>query len=147
MSAIRHTGIYVCDLERMKDFYCDHFGMRVAVHAFEKGDYIDTVLALDDVELELYKLCFPDGSMIELIHRKGNERACEQGNVYDVGRAHIAITVDAVNLLAERLLQSNITFLSMPTVSADGRAKVCFCKDPEGNFLELVEELGIDEEL
>lgn len=142
MLKLRHTGIYVQDLERMKDFYCDSFGMQVAVHAFENGDYIDTVLDSVGVELELYKLRFPDGSMVELIHRNGGGNVCERGMIYDVGRTHMAITVNAVEPLAEKLLQSGITFLSVPTVSADGTAKVCFCKDPEGNFLELVEEIN-----
>lgn len=141
MLKLRHTGIYVHDLEKMKNFYCDSFGMQVAVHAFESGNYIDTVLDLAGVELELYKLRFPDGSMVELIHRNGDENVCKQGKVYDMGRTHMAITVDAVESLVEKLSQTGIRFLSMPTVSADGTAKVCFCKDPEGNFLELVEEI------
>ena len=89
MLSIRHTGIYVRDLETMKDFYCNNFGMKVLVHAFEKGNYIDTVLGIDKTELELYKLGYEDGTMIELIHRKGGDETGCRGNVYDNGHMHI----------------------------------------------------------
>ena len=144
MLSIRHTGIYVRDLEKMKKFYCDTFGMKTAVHAFEKGVYIDTVLGLAETELELYKLCFEDGTMIELIHRKGGEEAETQGKVYENGRMHIAVTVRDTEQLFAALSQTGIAFISKPIISADGAAKVCFCQDPEGNYLELVEELAID---
>ncbi len=140
MLKLRHTGIYVHDLERMKDFYCDNFGMQVAVHAFEKGNYIDTVLGLEKVELELYKCRFDDESMIELIHCNREVGKELRGAVYDVGCAHMGITVENVECLYERLQKEGIVFISPPTLSADGSAKVCFCKDPEGNYLELVEE-------
>lgn len=143
MLKLRHTGVYVQDLEKVKNFYLETFGMQVAVHAFEKSDYIDTVLGVENVELELYKLQFHDGSMLELIHRKGNADSRSQGNVYDAGCFHMAFTVDAIEPLAEKLTQSGIAFLSKPTLSADGGAKVCFCKDPEGNFIELVEEQDV----
>lgn len=147
MLSIRHTGIYVRDLEKMKDFYCNILGMKIATHAFENGNYIDTVLGLDKTELELYKLKFEDGTMIELIHRKGGDGAESQGNVYDNGHMHIAITVSDIERLFAILSRSGITFISSPMYSADGTAKVCFCRDPEGNYLELVEEIALDKKL
>lgn len=147
MLSIRHTGIYVRDLEKMKDFYCNMFGMETAVHAFEKGAYIDTVLGLAKTELELYKLKFEDGTMIELIHRKGEDGTEKQGNVYDNGQMHIAITVSNVEQLFSTLSRSDITCISAPMFSADGTAKVCFCRDPEGNYLELVEEIAKNEKI
>lgn len=147
MLSIRHTGIYVCNLEKMKQFYCDTFGMEVAVHAFEKGSYIETVLGLKEIELEVYKLRFEDGTMLELIHRKGGDEAGNQGRVYDNGHIHIALTVGDVEQRYKKLSQLGTTFISGPMFSADGTAKVCFCRDPEGNYLELVEEISINEKL
>lgn len=141
MLKLRHTGIYVHDLEQIKEFYCDNFGMNVSVHAFEKGNYIDTVLGLKKADLELYKLRFDDESMIEFIHCKVEDPKVIQGAIYDIGRSHIAITVENLEHLYNILLQKGVMFISRPTVSSDGTAKVCFCKDPEGNYLELVEEL------
>ncbi len=142
MLKIRHTGIYVNDLKSMKDFYCKNFGMKVAVHAFEKGNYIDTVLGLVNTRLELYKLKFEDETMLELIHREEEEQTKIRGNVYDIGCIHLAITVDDVEQTVKILQGSGVTFLSSPMLSDDGKAKVCFCRDPEGNYLELVEEIA-----
>ncbi len=142
MLKIRHTGIYVNNLENMKDFYCKNFGMNEAVHAFEKGNYIDTVLGLVNTRLELYKLKFEDGTMLELIHREEEKPTEIRGNIYDVGCMHLAITVDNVEQTVKILQKSGVTFLSRPMVSDSGNAKVCFCRDPEGNYLELVEEIA-----
>lgn len=142
MLKIRHTGIYVNNLENMKNFYCKNFGMKVAVHSFEKGNYIDTVLGLSNIRLELYKLKFEDGTMIELIQREEEKQTEIRGNVYDIGCIHLAITVDKIDQMIRILQESGAALLSEPMVSADGSARVCFCKDPEGNYLELVEEIA-----
>lgn len=145
MLKIRHTGIYVNNLENMKNFYTQNFGMKVAVHAFEKGNYIDTVLGLKNIRLELYKLKFEDGTTIELIRREEEKQTEIRGNVYNIGCMHLAITVDNIDQTVKILQESGTKFLSEPMVSDDGKAKVCFCKDPEGNYLELVEEIAENE--
>ena len=80
--------------------------------------------------------------MLELIHREEEEQTKIRGNVYDIGCIHLAITVDDVEQTVKILQGSGVTFLSSPMLSDDGKAKVCFCRDPEGNYLELVEEIA-----
>ena len=41
----------------------------------------------------------------------------------------------------EELAKRGCQMLSGPCISPDGKARVFFAKDPEGNYLELVEEL------
>jgi catechol 2,3-dioxygenase-like lactoylglutathione lyase family enzyme len=138
---IRHTGIYVIDLEKMKDFYCAVLGMDIAVHAIEKGSYISTVLALEEAELELYKLQAKDGSMLELLSfGKGKEKKIRK-NIWEAGQYHIAVTVGDLDREYIRLSELGIPFISPPQISPDGYAKMCFCQDPEGNYIELVEVL------
>ena len=48
MKHIRHTGIFVDDLEIMKDFYMKHFDMQVAVYDTEEGEYISKLYGLKD---------------------------------------------------------------------------------------------------
>jgi len=50
---IRHTGIFVDDLEKMKEFYCSNFDMTVTVHATETGEYISTITGVPNIEIEL----------------------------------------------------------------------------------------------
>jgi len=47
---------------------------------------------------------------------------------------HVALAVDDLNALAQRLLQHGIAF----TLSQSGR-QALFCRDPDGNALEFIE--------
>ena len=143
MENIRHIGVYVDDLEGMKQFYCNNFAFAVKVHDIEKSLYIDRVLGLQNSSVELYKLELSGGGMLELLkytQDKNVLKDCRE-TVWKKGNAHIAITVDDVVRLYEKLCRQSIRFISEPVMSSDGKAKVCFCQDPEGNYLELVEEL------
>ena len=144
MCLIRHTGIYVDDLERMKDFYCRYFDMTVAVHDTEGGRYSETILGVPGISIELYKLKRSDGTMIELLkpHIPQEERKdVHSDSVTHHGCMHIAFTVGNLDKVYADMLSEGINFISEPTVSPNGNAYVCFCKDPEGNYLELVQEL------
>ncbi len=140
---IRHTGIYVNDIELMKKFYCNYFDMEITLHTIEEGIYIDTLLGLNGGgSLEIYKLTAPKGGMIELLkYNKSNCVLKDKEMVWETGKMHIALTVRNVEAKYRELLTSGASFLSAPCISPSGAAKVCFCRDPEGNYLELVEEV------
>ncbi len=109
----------------------------------ETGVYIDNVLSLRDVRLSTIKLAADSGSaLIELLefgsHREGMPAKRE---VYSVGPSHVALTVDDLDGLYRRLSQAGVRFKAPPHVSPDGGAKVTFCHDPDGTFVELVEVL------
>lgn len=142
MKTIRHIGIYVENLEQMKNFYCNLLNLTVAFHDIEKSSYIDTILGLCDTEIEIYKLISDDGSMIELLHRKKAEHDehLEQP-VWKCGCMHLAFTVKNVEDMWKAMKEQGYEFISEPCMSPNGSAKVCFVRDPEGNYLELVQEL------
>lgn len=137
---MRHAGIYVSDLEKMKEFYCKYFGMTESVHSVEQSLYIDTVLGKQGICVELYKLKTKDDGLLELLEVKNkNKQTRNNQDVCSLGQMHIALTVDNVDEMYHDLRQQGIEFLSRPCISPDGYAKVCFCKDLEGNYIELVE--------
>lgn len=143
MFNIRHVGIYTENLEKMKAFYCENFNFKEKIHNVENGTYIDTILGLNGAQIELYKLVSPCGEMLELLQYTGDletdNNKAEQ--VWKKGQSHIAVTVDDIDAFYEKLCLKSVEFISKPCASPDGFAKVCFCKDPEGNFIEIVEEL------
>lgn len=143
MGNIRHVGIYVNDLECMKQFYCKNFDFIERIHEIEKGMYIDTILGIQDAGIELYKLEAPQGGMLELLKYFQDEHSAVKDSqaVWEKGNSHIAITVRDIERKYEQLRMQSISFISKPCTSPNGKAKVCFCRDPEGNYLELVEEL------
>ncbi|MBQ8945554.1 MAG: VOC family protein [Lachnospiraceae bacterium] len=142
MLSIRHTGIYVKDLTAMKDFYCSCFGMQIVSEGIENGSYIENLLGNPELSINVCKLRFPDGTMLELIEpdRDGDKDA-HSSNVINCGCVHIAFTVKDLQILYNKLAKLGITFISQPMLSPDGKVYVCFCQDPEGNYLELVQEL------
>lgn len=143
MRGVRHTGIYVKDLESMISFYQNVFDLKIAVWQKECGDYTDTIFDERNVEIDVCKLEFSNKTMIELVHYAGEEEALGWNEtIHRCGKMHIAITVDSAENTYEKLKARGCQALSKPCNSPDGKVKVFFARDPEGNYLELVEERG-----
>lgn len=142
MQGIRHTGIYVKDLESMISFYKDVFDLNIAVRQKEYGTYTDIIFNERNVDIEVCKLEFSNKTMIELIHYTCEEYSLDWNEkIYQCGKMHIAITVDSADSMYEKLKKRGCRLLSKPCNSPDGKARVFFARDLEGNYLELVEEL------
>lgn len=142
MKGIRHTGIYVNDLENMISFYKDIFELNIAVRQKEYGLYTDTIFNEENVEIEVCKLEFDDKSMIELVHYADEKsRPDWDQKIHRCGRMHIAVTVDSADGMYCKLKGKGCVLLSEPCNAPDGKARVFFARDLEGNYLELVEEL------
>lgn len=142
MKEVRHVGIVVEDMEAMLGFYRDLLGMTVAVDFSEQGEFIDTVIGMRGIDLRMVKLTAEDGGMIELLqYRSLPDVGNGTEKLYQRGLTHIAFTVDSVDAIYNDWRSRNVPFLSPPTRSPDGKARLAFCRDPEGNFLEIVEVL------
>lgn len=143
MENIRHAGIVVGDIKKSIVFYRDLLDLKIKKDMLEKSVYIDTVLGLKKVDVRTIKLSAADGSLVELLYyRFPVSKKSKAGRINDVGCAHIAFTTKDIDREYSRLSKKGIVFNSPPQESADGYAKVAFCRDPEGNFIELVEVLG-----
>lgn len=144
MQGIRHTGIYVKDLESMISFYQDVFDLRIAVRQKEYGDYTDTIFNEKNVEIDVCKLEFSNKTMIELVHYAREEDSLRWNEkIHQCGKMHIAITVESIEKVYEKIKERGCQVLSKPCNSPDGKVKVFFARDLEGNYLELVEEQNI----
>lgn len=121
---IEHIGLWVRDLERMKDFYSTYFGAESSplYHNRNTG-------------FRSYFLSFASGARLELMHRA--PLADQVLNSY--GYAHIAFVVGdptAVDQLAERFQRDGLTLKSGPRVTGDGYYEAVV-EDPEGNSIEI----------
>lgn len=140
--ATRHVGIVVQDLEKSLRFWRDVMGLTVAVDFREQGEFIDTVQALRDVTVRMVKLKAPDGSMIELLKDDYHPTPLpERNDMCDCGIRHIAFTVPDAQAAWHTLTQCRCAVLSQPVTSPDGKARLFFARDPEGNLLEIVQML------
>jgi catechol 2,3-dioxygenase-like lactoylglutathione lyase family enzyme len=138
---MRHTGIVVTNLQESKKFYCDLLGFTVQKEMDEYGKFMDKLLGLENVMVTTSKMILENGSMLELLEYKSHPEPKEKIKISRLGCSHIALTVDDIDLLYSKLLRYGIEFNTRPLCSPDGKVKVVFCKDPDGNFIELVEEL------
>lgn len=141
MKALRHAGITVSDLERSLRFYRDLLGLRLVKKMDEAGSYIDVISGLKRGAVTTVKLSAEDSSLIELLYYHFQPRLRQKKVLSSIGASHVAFTVDDIDKEYSRLLAEGIKFNSSPQVSPDGYAKVAFCQDPDGVFVELVQVL------
>ena len=138
---VRHTGIVVVDLDASLHFYRDLLGFKITKKMEESGRFIDIILSLPNVSVTTVKMAAPDGSLIELLKYHSHPRKNNACEICDIGLTHMALEVDDLHDLYERLKGEGIVFTAPPQVSPDGYAKVTFCSAPEGSSIELVEVL------
>lgn len=140
--ALRHTGIVVRDLNVALEFYTRFLGFRVVRRMDESGDYLNNMLGLADVQVTTVKMEAPGGGMLELLQfANPSDGPDHPAAVHAPGFTHVALTVADLEETYTRMRSSGVPFNAPPQHAPDGGAKVTFCRDPEGNFLELVEVL------
>ena len=143
ISAIRHTGLVVADLDRALHFWCDVLGFKVVKQMDESGPYIDAMMGLRDVRVTTAKLAAPDGNLIELLRFHSHpDQPRWNGTPHTTGFTHIALTVDNLAQLVLKLTQAGVSFPAPPQHSPDGTVKVIYAQGPEGVLLELVEVIA-----
>jgi len=143
ITAIRHTGLVVADLERALHFWCDVLGFKVVRQMEESGPHIDAMMGLTDVRVTTAKLAAPDGNLIELLRFNSHpDQPRWNGNPYSTGFTHIALTVSNLDQLVSKLTKEGVIFPAPPQHSPDGSVKVIYAQGPEGVLLELVEVLA-----
>lgn len=142
MSKLRHTGVVVSNLDKSLFFYCDLLGLRRAAVADESGPFVDGLLGMSNVQIKTVKLGGDDGSgLVELLLFKNPDAVKRRVSLNALGPTHFALTVTDLDGLYETLIAEGVPFNAVPAVSVNGLAKVAFCQDPDGTYIELVEEL------
>lgn len=137
---LRHVGIVAENLEKSLEFYRDFLGFRIMTQATENKDFIDNILNLKDTSLKTIKLIDNNGGIIELLSYDNPKGKLIKREINDLGLSHFALTVHNLDDIYNKLKNKNVEFISMPTLSPDNKAKVCFCYDPSGVLIELVEQ-------
>ncbi|WP_298067269.1 VOC family protein [uncultured Mailhella sp.] len=143
--AMRHTGLVVSDMDVCLRFYTEILGLKYAEPVLESGACLETVLKAPGVRVRTAKLGTEKGTgVLELLQflspyedsRKESRSFCQHG------LTHVAFTVQDVSRLKERIEKAGGSSLSEPVPTTDGKYLLLFCRDPEGNLLELVQFLN-----
>ena len=122
ITAIHHASFIVADTERALTFYCDVLGLGQD-HSRPDLGYPGAWLQVGEGQIHLLELPNPDPV----------ENRPEHG-----GRdRHLAMTVTSLDRIKTALEQAGIDY----TQSKSGRLAL-FCRDYDGNAIELIESIG-----
>ena len=139
---IHHTAISTPDLERLKTFYCDLFGLEEVMRfGWQQGNELtDRIVGLTDSEAEFVYLR-AGNSHIELFqytHPTPRPRPADW-RVNDHGITHICFEVTDIQAEFERLRAAGMRFQNDAPIDAFGLLCVAYGFDPDGNIVELIE--------
>jgi lactoylglutathione lyase len=112
------------DLDRSVAFYRDRLGLKLR-RRFEVKQNNAEIAFMED----------PDGNAIELTHWRDKKQLVE-GDNFD----HVAFGGEDMRSTIERL-RAQGTIIAMEPFSLEGGShQIAFIKDPDDNWLELIEE-------
>jgi glyoxylase I family protein len=120
VTRMHHVSVLVADLARSLEFYCGLLGLAMSPKR-PAMSYAGAWLEVGDAQIHLLVLPSPDPASGRPAHA-GRDR-------------HLALCVTGLDTLREELSARGIPY----TVSGSGR-RALFCRDPDGNGVELVEE-------
>jgi catechol 2,3-dioxygenase-like lactoylglutathione lyase family enzyme len=140
---VRHLGLVVSNIDKSLEFYHDLLGLHIQGKTDEKGSFISKILSHENVELKTVKLSADDNSTrIELLQFKNPKNVkTKKNDLFEPGLTHFSLTVKNLDELYLRLKNLKIEFNYPPIISPNGTLKVAFCRDFEGNYVELIEEI------
>ena len=150
--AADHTGITVSNLERSLAFWRDVLGFEFSHRAHQKGEMAGQITGVKGAELKLAVVKAPGGHKIELLeylappdHKKDIDPSTSLRTSLrpcDVGHIHVALTVENLEPLLERIAASGWKAAGTPqTINYGPNAgkRVIYVRDPDGTTVEFME--------
>lgn len=119
---ILHTCLNVSDLDRSIDFYTKNLGLVLGNRHKVQQNNAEIAFMRDDT-----------GNAIELTYWAGKK--ISEGDNFD----HIAFETGDVSSAVKTLKGNGVTIAMEPFSLQGSKSKIAFIKDPDGNWLELVE--------
>lgn len=138
-----HTGITVSNLERSLAFWQDVLGFELSHTAHQKGELAEEITGVAGAEIKLAVLKTPGGHKIELLEylappdrKRVHLRPC------DVGSVHIALLIDDLDAVLQRIAASGWKAAGKPQILESGPnagKRVIYVRDPDGATIELMQ--------
>jgi catechol 2,3-dioxygenase-like lactoylglutathione lyase family enzyme len=144
VGGLDHIAITVSDTQRSLDFYCGLLGLRqVEQHALA-GEDIDKANGIKAGRAQSTRLAAPDtpGILIDLLEYFELSKDSAVAQLGRVGSTHFCLSVTDLPAFSDELGEKGVEFISEPVnfKLEHGSVTVVFLRDPDGNFVELVEQ-------
>jgi catechol 2,3-dioxygenase-like lactoylglutathione lyase family enzyme len=143
VTAADHTGITVSNLERSLEFWRDVLGFELSHSAQQTGELAAEITGVAGAEIKLVVLKALGGHKIELLEylappdrQRTNRRPC------DVGSVHVALLVDDLDAVLERIVASGWKAAGKPqtlTIGPNAGKRVVYVRDPDGTTIEFMQ--------
>jgi catechol 2,3-dioxygenase-like lactoylglutathione lyase family enzyme len=143
-----HFSFTVSDLDRSIRFYRDLLGFEL-IHVQEQdNEYTRRLVGYADARLRVAQLAIPGQPRgisthdLELVHYLQPRGARGDANICNPGAAHLAVAVDDIHELHDRLVAAGVRFVSAPnriTAGVNQGGYACYFLDPDEIVLELLQ--------
>jgi len=138
-----HTGITVSNLERALAFWRGVLGFELSHTAHQTGELAREITGVADAGIKLAALKTPGGHKIELLEylappdrKRADVRPC------DVGHVHVALLVDDLEAILEKIAGSGWKAAGEPQTLKTGPnagKRVVYVRDPDGTTIEFMQ--------
>jgi len=139
-----HIAITVSDTARSLDFYCDLLGLEQVEQHQLAGEDIDRANGIKAGRAQSTRLAAPatPGILIDLLEYFELPKDSSVAQLGRVGSSHFCLSVSGLDAFSEELREKGVELISEPVnfKLEHGSVSVVFLHDPDGNFVELVEE-------
>lgn len=145
MTNIRHTGIYVDNIDKAAAFYKNVFAMTAVCENQEDSNLLlDELFDFKDTKIITTKLITEQGKingsgdMIELIKIiNGPEIKNAHFRLFDHGASHIAMGVDDIEDIKTKIIKNGGSMQTKIITHSNGN-RFAFAQDNEKNWIELI---------
>jgi glyoxylase I family protein len=142
--AADHTGITVSNLERSLEFWRDVLGFEFSHTAHQKREMAEQITGVKGAELKLAVVKAPGGHKIELLEylAPGDRKKDVDLRPCDVGHVHVALVVENLDAILERIAASGWEASAPPQTLTSGPnagKRVIYVRDPDGTTIEFME--------
>jgi lactoylglutathione lyase len=120
---ILHTCLNVSNLDRSIDFYTKELGLEFVNRREVKQNNAEIAFLKDN-----------SAGALELTHWRA-KKSISEGDNFD----HIAFETEAIDEKIAELRKHGVTIAMEPFSLQGSSRKIAFIKDPDGNWLELIE--------
>jgi glyoxylase I family protein len=142
--AADHTGITVSNLERSLAFWRDVLGFELSHTAHQTGELAREITGVEGAEIKLAVLKAPGGHKIELLEYLAPPDRTKHIDLRpcDVGSVHVALTVNDLNAVLQRIVASGWKTAGKPQTLQSGPnagKRVVYVRDPDGTTIEFMQ--------
>ena len=140
---IDHAGITVASVEAALGFYRDLLGLRVTGEGEDEGPELDAIVGLTGVRMRYAELDLGGGQLLEILEYRSPKGTPLEQRPCDPGASHLALRVDDVDAVWQRLDAAGAAVGSPPTTISEpgpwNGARCAYVDDPDGRSVELIQ--------